>query len=119
MAAAERLNETGGVGLALQGQRGQLQTGNPAFGAPFQGGDVCLREGQAHHLGEKFAGFGGGEAQVGHPQLAQVVPRAPPSQRELGIGPRGEDQVQLGGQVLDQIGEGLVHRVARKHVVVV
>ena len=44
--------------VALQGQRGQLQARNPAFGAVFQGGDVVRREVEAHHLIEKFGGFG-------------------------------------------------------------
>ena len=34
--------------VALQGQRGQLQAGNPAFGARFQRGDVVRREVEAH-----------------------------------------------------------------------
>ena len=27
-----------------------MQAGNPAFGAPFQSGDVCCREGETHNL---------------------------------------------------------------------
>jgi hypothetical protein len=51
--------------MALQGQRSQLQTGNPAFGAGFQGGNVVSGEGQAHHQSEKLGGFGRGKAQIG------------------------------------------------------
>src|SRR5260221_255482 len=38
--AGERLDEAGGVLLSLQGNGSQVQAGNPAFGAGFQGGNV-------------------------------------------------------------------------------
>ena len=56
--------------------RRQLQTGNPAFGAGFQRGDVFRREVQTHHLVEKFGGFGGGKTQVGGAQFGQLTPGA-------------------------------------------
>ena len=40
MAAGERPDEAGGIRSALHGERGQLQTGDPAFGAILQRGDV-------------------------------------------------------------------------------
>ena len=73
---------------------GQLQTGDPAFGASFQRGDVFRREVEAHHLVEKFGGFGGREAQVGGAQFGQLAPRAEPGQRERRILSGGDDQVQ-------------------------
>ena len=81
MAAGERLDEAGGSAgpcwqRPLQGEGGQLQAGNPAFGAAFQCGDVFGREIEAHHLVEEFGGFGGGEAQVGGAQLGQLAPGA-------------------------------------------
>ena len=58
VAAGEGLDEARSVLMPLHGNRGQLQAGNPAFGAGFQCGDVFRREVQAHHLVEKFGGFG-------------------------------------------------------------
>ena len=40
VAASEGIDETGGIFISLHGNRGQLQAGNPAFGAVFQRGDV-------------------------------------------------------------------------------
>ena len=76
VAAGEGLDETGGVLMSLHGKRGQLQAGNPAFGAGFQRGDVFCREVQTHHLVEKLGGFGGGKTQVGGTQLGQLAPGA-------------------------------------------
>ena len=71
--AGESPDEPGNVLVALHRERGQLQAGNPAFGARFQGGDVLRREVEAHHLVEKAGGFGGGKAQVGGAQFGQLV----------------------------------------------
>ena len=69
-------DEPGNILLALHGERGQLQSGNPAFGARFQRVDILRREAQAHHLIEKCGGFGRGKAQVGGAQFGQLVPGA-------------------------------------------
>ena len=66
--------------MSLQGKRGQLQAGNPAFGAGFQRGDIFRREVQAHRLVEKSGGFGGGKTQVGGAQFGQLVSGAQPGQ---------------------------------------
>ena len=54
--------------------RSQLQTGNPAFGAGFQGGDISIGKIQSHYLVEKFSGFGGGKLQVSGAQARSVGP---------------------------------------------
>ena len=74
--SSECPDEPGNILVALHGERGQLQAGNPAFGAVFQRGDIFRREVQAHHLVEKFGGFGGGKAQVGGAQFGQLAPGA-------------------------------------------
>ena len=66
--------------MSLQGKRGQLQSGNPAFGASFQRCDILCREVEIHHLVEKAGGFGGGKAQVGGPQFGHLAPGAVASQ---------------------------------------
>ena len=76
VAAGEGLDEASDVLMSLHGKCGQLQTGNPALGAGFQRGDIFCREVQAHHLAEKFGGFGGGKTQVGSAQLSELTPGA-------------------------------------------
>ena len=111
VAAGERFDEAGGVLMSLHRNRGQLQPGNPAFGAGFQGGDVFRREVEAHHLVEKSGGFGGGKAQVGGAQFGQLARGAQPGQGELRILTGGDDQVHLRRQVLEQKGEGMCQPV--------
>ena len=79
--SGECLDEPGNILVSLHRQRGQLQAGNPAFGAVFQGGDIFRREVEAHHLVEKFGGFGGGKTQVGGAQFGQLAAGAQASQR--------------------------------------
>ena len=119
VAAGERFDETGGILMSLHGKRGQLQAGNPAFGAGFQCGDVFRREVQAHHLVEKLGGFGGGKTQVGGAQFGQLTPGAQPGQGQMWILTGGDDQVHLWRQVLEQKGEGFVNRFGINHMVVV
>ena len=77
--------------------RGQLQTGDPAFGSSFQRGDVLRRKVQTHHLVEKLGGFGGGETQVRGAYFGQLAPGAQTGQGQGWIFPGGDDQVHLGG----------------------
>ncbi len=74
---------------------------------------------QAHHLVEKFGGFGGGKTQVGGAQLSQLTPGAQPGQGEMWILTGGDDQVHLWRQVLEQKGEGLVNRFGINHMVII
>ena len=61
---------------SLAGKGGQLEPGNPAFGTGFQRGNFLGREVEAHHLVEKFGGFGGSKTQVGDAQFGQLAPDA-------------------------------------------
>ena len=122
VAAGERVNKAGGIdaaGEALQRQGGQLQTGDPTFGAGFQGGDLGGRKFQAHRLVEKAGGFGRGEAQIGDAQLGQLAASAQARQRQGRVFARGDHQVQLRRQALDQEGQGIVHGGVVHQVVVI
>ena len=103
----------------MQSQGGQLQAGDPAFGAGFQRGDIFRGELQAHRLVKKFSGFGRGETQVGGAQFGQLAPGAQAGQGKLGILTGGDDQVHLWRQVLEQKGEGFVNRFGINNVIVV
>ena len=96
-----------------------MQTGNPAFGAGFQRGDIFLGEIQSHHPVEEFGGFGGGKAQVGGAQFGQLTADAQAGQRQGRVFAAGDDQVHLRRQVLDEEGQGLVNRFGIDQVVVV
>ena len=64
----------GNILVPLHRERGQLQAGNPAFGAVFQGGDVLPPRGLRPITSvEKCGGFGGGKAQVGGAQFGQLA----------------------------------------------
>ena len=88
VAAGEGLDERGGVGAPLHGERGQLQAGNPALGAGFQGGDLGGGQVQPHHLVEELGGFVRGEAQVGGAQLDELAAGAAAGPAAA-AGPRG------------------------------
>ena len=63
----------------LHRNRGQLQAGDPAFGAVSSAAMSRPRV-EAHHLVEEFGGLGGGEAQVGRAQFGQLAAGAQPGQ---------------------------------------
>ena len=79
----------------MQGERGQLQAGDPAFGALLQCGDVLGWKIQAHVPVEELGRLGRGEAEVGRAQLGQLSPAAQAGQRQPGIFAGGDGEVQL------------------------
>ena len=119
VAAAERADKAGRVGVALQRKRGQLQAGDPALGARLQRGHVGGGEVQAHALAQKRGRLLKRKAQIGGAQLGQPPARAQTRQRQLRIFARGEHQVQLRGQVLEQKGQCRVDGGRLQRVVVV
>ena len=53
------------------------------------------------------------------PQLGQVAAGAQPGKGEVRVLTRGDDQMQLRGQVIDQKRESVVHRLRIDHVIIV
>ena len=113
------LNKAGGILLPLHGKRGQLQTGNPAFGAGFQSGDIFRRETKTHRLVEKLGGFGGGKAQIGGAQLGQLAAGTQPGQGEMRIFTGGDDQVHLRRYMFEQKGESVIDRSGLDYMIIV
>ena len=60
-----------------------------------------------------------GEAQVGGADLDQLASRAQPGQRQSRVGARGDDDVHLRGQVVEQEDHAFVDVRTLEHVVVV
>ena len=73
VAAGESLDKTGFVCSPLHRECSHLQTGDPAFGASFQRGDLFRREVEAHHLVEESRGLRVREAQIPGPQFGQLA----------------------------------------------
>jgi len=81
-------------GRPIASRRSSLRAG-------FQRSDVLFREVQAHHLVEKFGGFGRGETQIGGAQFSQLAPGAQLCQGKMRILAGRDDQVHLWRQVLE------------------
>ncbi|HRE28897.1 MAG TPA: hypothetical protein PK954_19805, partial [Anaerolineales bacterium] len=62
MVAREGLYETRRIIAAVHRERGQLQTGDPAFGAGLQSGHISFGERETHDLRQELRGFGEREA---------------------------------------------------------
>jgi hypothetical protein len=119
VAAGEGGDEAGDVLLLPQREGGQLQTGDPPFGAGLEGDDVVSRETQTHRPVEEVHGLLAREAQVRGAELGQFSTTAQAGQRERWVRPAGDGQVQLRRQVVEQEADGLVYRWCVDHVVVV
>ena len=89
--ARERPDETGNVLVALHRERGQLQTGDLAFGAALQRGDVRRRECQPHRLGQESGRLVGGEPQIGRPEFRQFAASAEAGEGQGRVGAAGDD----------------------------
>jgi hypothetical protein len=98
-------NEARGVRAALERECRQLQRGDPALGAPLQGGDVGVCEVEADHVVQVRRHLGQREPEVGRPDLDEVAAGPQPGQRQSGIRAGADHQVHVGRQVLDEEGD--------------
>ncbi len=93
------------VGLPIaQGEAGEVQADGPALGAIFEQGDGLGADGGAEHALQQEAGFVGVEAQVGRAGFAELQAAAQAVEGQWGIGAGDQDEVDVGGQVLDEAG---------------
>ena len=122
VAPRERLDERGGFALlrhAAQGERGELEAGDPALRPLVESDNVIRGEVQAHRPVEELLGLGSREPEVGRAYLDELPTTTQPRQRQRRVGARRHHQVQLVGQVLDEEGHGVVHLGCLDHLVVV
>ena len=117
--AGEAGDEVGGVDAPLHRERGELQGRDPAFGAGLESGHVALVEAQAHRVVEVGGRFAVGEAEVRGADLEEIAACPQPTERQRRVGPAGDHQVGLAGEVVDQEAEGVVDLRAVDDVVVV
>src|SRR5438034_10325364 len=73
MAATERHDESSRILTTLQGEGGELQAGDPAFGPCLQERTLFWREWKPHHLDEKGDRFLWREPQISSTHFQHVV----------------------------------------------
>jgi hypothetical protein len=112
-------DEAGDVVSSPHRQRGQLERGDPAFGASLQRSDIPCRQRQSHHPVEVRRGLVGREAQVGGSDLDQLIARPQASQGQLRVLAGADHQVHLRREVLEQEGHAGPEFGAVDEVVVV
>ena len=115
----ESRDEASDVVSAPQGERRQLDRGDPPFGPPVEGGDLLGRQVEPHHLIEVLRCLVGREAQIGGADLDQLAPSSQPRHRQRRVGTAGEHEVQLRRQVLQQEGHPVLDLARLDEVVVV
>ena len=86
MAAGKGRNEAGVIVAITHRQGGQLQAGDPAFGADFERLDNLGRELQAHRIVEKPGSFIGCKAQIGCAQFVELPAHTQARQAEGRLG---------------------------------
>ena len=125
VAAAEGGDEVGTVRTTLascrrlQSQTGKLETGHPAFGPPFQCGDIIGGEGQLHGLVEEIAVSASLRAQIAGTDLGYLIAHAPTGERQRRILTRDQDKVQIGRCVVEPELNGLMDRRCLNPMVII
>ena len=95
--------------MPLHRDGGQLQTGDPAFGAGFQGGNIFRREIQPHHSVKKLGGFSRRKPQDRQHAVRSAGPgRGSRASGRIWVFAGGDNQVHLRRLVFEQKGKGLV-----------
>ena len=118
MAPTERCDEARRVVMVQQGEGCQVQACDPAFGARLQERALLCRKGESHHLHEVGGGFLLRELQIGRPQFHQGILSAQPGQWERRVFASRQHEVNLGEQMVQQEGEGVMDRRSSNHLVI-
>ena len=119
VAARKRRNDFAGICRLLQRERCELQTRHPAFSARLQRADIFGVQRESHCLIQELQGFFFGEAQVIGADLGQLSAYAPASQREGRVGAADENEMQVRGEVVDQICNRIVNGLLGDMVIIV
>ena len=112
-------DEAADVVAPLEGERSELQRGDPPLRPLLQGRDVGRGQVQSRHLVEVRGGLLGREAQVGGTDLDQLAAHPPTGQWQVGVGAGADHDVHVGRKVLQQEDHPLADLVTVDQVVVV
>ncbi|MNO97605.1 hypothetical protein D3C76_893210 [compost metagenome] len=112
----ERGDEGGMVVASGQRQAGQVQAGDPAFGAAVQRVDLVVAQGQQALVMEKRLGFLVGEAQVGGPDFQQLAAGADAPQADARHRARGQRHHAAAGQRVEQLLDEVEHILVVDHL---
>ena len=119
IAAGEGGDEALGVGAALQRESGHLESGHPAFRASLQQRQVLGRKPQAHDLSQKSVGLVDAELQVSGADFRDQPAAAEARERERRVGAGCDHEARIGGQMVNDIFEGLMDGAVINDVIVV
>ena len=117
--AGELRHGRAGIVPALQRQCRQLERRCPTFGAVGESGDVGVAEGEIHRVGEVVGRLLLGEAQIRRPHLDELAAGAQPREWQRRVGTGGDHQMDVGGEMVEQVGDPVVDLLALDDVVVV
>ncbi len=109
----------GGILVPAQGERSQLQSCHPAFGAAPEPHHLFLFKLQPHRLFEKAGGVFLTQTQIIVPDLDDLSARTPSGQCNRGINATGEQQVETGRKMIKQEDERLVDGLLFNHVIII
>ncbi|MNZ76383.1 hypothetical protein D3C78_948860 [compost metagenome] len=114
--AGERGNEVGLVVAALERQAGQIEAGDPAFGAFVEGGDIGVAQVQFTLVADELHGLFKGEAQVARLDLQQLAARADAPQADARRRARGHRQRAAARQRIEQLLDEAEHLGVLQHL---
>ena len=100
MAATERRDEGLWIITTLQGECGELQSGDPAFGTCMQERTLLCRKWKSHRLHEECGRFLLREPEIAGTYFQQVISSTQLRKRKRGIFAGRKDKMHLGRQVL-------------------
>ena len=117
--ACEVGDERGDVVTALQRQGGELQRGDPSFGADLQCLHLGFGQREVHHAVQVRDGFVDREAEVCGADLEQFTACTEATERPRRVGPGCQHQMDVCRKVFEDERRGLVHLGRIDEVVVI
>ena len=103
----------------LERERCEVEPGRPAFGSLDEVVDISGSSPSSRRSLRSSVGLGAREAELVGAQLDQRPVRAERRQRQRGLVPRREHELERGGRVIDEPGDAVARRAAREPVEVV
>src|SRR5205823_1326978 len=113
------LEKRGAVRALLQSESGQLQAGDPALGAAYEPAHLFCRERRGEHLVQEVVRLDLSKTQIVSADLSQLPTDTQTCEGQVRVHPAGEDQVQMGRQMLQEEAQGFMDgRIADDLIIV-